>query len=688
MNPFDLYAGTFDELVSTIQRNSVASGLLSINAFVEEFSVVASDSGDAPDLFPVEIYKEGNYGYQINAYNFDLETGEITFAVADTEFSDTLITFNRQHAEKYIKRAVRFFNNCKKASFVDDLEESSDAYELAAHIHENIDFIKRVRILFFSPSVSTIQKPLEFEHVDGVDFSRNIFDLVRYHNILSNLSTSEDYEIVLEDFGIESIPLLPASITDGYQSYMAVMPGELLAKIYSLYGGKLLEQNVRVFLQARTKVNRGIIETIENSPDHFFAYNNGLTVTAKGITTTEINGVHHLKKAKNLQIVNGGQTTASILYARDKNKSDLSSVSIQMKLNVTSSDASSDLVKNISRYSNTQNAVREADFFSTHAFHVYMEKASQRIETPRKIDTGIRNKWFYERARGQYKDRQAYMTPKKRELFLTEFPRNQLIDKTGLAKYYMSLAMKPHLVSQGAQKCFLEFANYISDKWQKDEANFNDETYKEFIAKAIFFIETDKAIAASAWYKDNRGYKAEIVTYTIAVIADSISRLKLTIDYSKIWSQQGFTEAQLKEIVSIAEGVREVIVNPPPSTSNIREYCKKVSCWEDIKKQNLADGNALIGTLTIQKTEAKERKVEAKKQGKVDLELQFEMFLQELSMSGKVGEILTRSKKAALLTPNANSAFRKLQRGSMSLNYAEKDSLKRIFKELDISHSG
>ena len=224
MNPFDLYAGTFDELVSTIQRNSVASGLLSINAFVEEFSVVASDSGDAPDLFPVEIYKEGKYGYQINAYNFDLETGEITFAVADTEFSDTLITFNRQHAEKYIKRAVRFFNNCKKASFVDDLEESSDAYELAAHIHENIDFIKRVRILFFSPSVSTIQKPLEFEHVDGVDFSRNIFDLVRYHNILSNLSTSEDYEIVLEDFGMESIPLLPASITDGYQSYMAVMP--------------------------------------------------------------------------------------------------------------------------------------------------------------------------------------------------------------------------------------------------------------------------------------------------------------------------------------------------------------------------------------------------------------------------------------------------------------------------------
>ncbi|MDA7551794.1 AIPR family protein [Rhodobacteraceae bacterium] len=270
MNPFDLYAGTFHDLVSTIKRNSVISGVSSINAFVEEFSVVASDSGDAPDLFPVEIFKEGHSGYQVNAYNFDVETGEITFAVADTEFSNELITFNRQHAEKYIKRALRFFNNCKKKSFVDELEESSDDWELAAHVHENIDFVKRVRILFFSPSVSSIQKPLEFEHADGVDFSRNIFDLVRYHNILGNFSTSEDYEIVLNDFGTESIPLLPASITDGYQSYMAVMPGELLAKIYSLFGGKLLEQNVRVFLQAKTKVNRGIIETIEKSPDHFF----------------------------------------------------------------------------------------------------------------------------------------------------------------------------------------------------------------------------------------------------------------------------------------------------------------------------------------------------------------------------------------------------------------------------------
>ena len=684
MSPFDQYQDTFSELKNAVGRNSISSGVSSVNALVDEYSAVATESGDAPDLFPVEIFKDGIKGYQVNAYNFDLQQGELTLAVADTELASALVTFTKTYAEKYIKRAFKFYSNCKKISFVDELEESSDAYELASFINQNINFIKRLRILFFTSGVSTIQKSLAFEQIDGVDFSRNIFDLVRYHNILANKGVSENYQINFEDFGVDSLPLLPASLTEGYQSYMGVMPGELLAKIYSLYGGKLLEQNVRVFLQARTKVNKGIIETIRNSPDHFFAYNNGLTVTAKAITTVNINGVHHLKKVDNLQIVNGGQTTASILYAKDKNKSDLSSVSVQMKLNVTNSDVSPDLVKNISRFSNTQNAVREADFFSTHPFHVFMEKTSQRMETPLRLETGIRSKWFYERARGQFKDRQAYMTPRKREQFLAEFPRNQLIDKTGLSKFYMSLDKKPYLVSQGAQKCFLAFAEITSSQWEQNPSYFNDEVYKELIAKAIFFIEVDKAVAASSWYKENRGYKAEIVTYTIASIANEVENSKLAIDYPRIWMSQGFDTEQLAEITDIAKKIREVIVNPPASTSNIREYCKKNQCWEDVKRLNLASNTQIISTLTIQKSEAKERKIYAKKQGKIDLDIYFDIFLQNIVDSGEVDQLLKRARQASVSTPNAESAFRKLGRNSITLTYPEKDALKRIVKELQI----
>lgn len=685
MNPFDAYSASFNDLKSLIERNSVTDGSFLVPAFVEEFSSVATEAGDTPDMFPVEILKEVSTGvgsYQVNAYNLEVDTGELTLAVADTEFGSELRTFERAYASRFINRAIRFYKNCGKNNFIDELEESSDAFELASLIHEKFEFIKRIRVIFFSSGVSTIKKALEFENVDGVDFSRNVFDIQRYSNILSNQNVTEDYEIDLSDFGIDGIPLLPASKADGYESYMAVMPGESLAKIYSLYGGKLLEQNVRVFLQARTKVNKGIIKTIAEQPDHFFAFNNGLTVTAKEIETEEKSGIKILRKVKNLQIVNGGQTTASIVYAKDKNKSDLSKVAVQMKLNVTLADESSELVKNISRYSNTQNAVREADFFSNHPFHLYMEKASRRIEAPIKTNASIRTKWFYERARGQFKDKQAYLTPKARERFLAEFPRSQMLDKTNLAKFYTSVERKPYLVVQGAQKCFLNFADLISNNWNSNKDNFNDETFKDFIARSIIFIEVDKAIASSEWYKENRGYKAEITAYTVALIAQKINDENLEIDLKKIWTDQGLDASQLQVFLDVAEQIRKFIINPPATTSNIREFCKREFCWTDLKKEAIALPSDFVTSFTVRKEEAKKRKVEGKKQGKIDNELEFEMNLARVAGTTALEDYISKVKRAKLMSPTADMAFSKLQRGKIELSYPEKDVIKRIIREL------
>ena len=134
-------------------------------------------------------------------------------------------TFDRSYASRFINRAIRFYKNCGKSKFIDELEESSDAFELASLIHEKYEFVKRIRVLFFSSGVSTIKKALEFENVDGVDFSRNVFDIQRYHNILKNQNLTEDYEIEFSEFGIDGIPLLQASKEEGYESYMIVMPG-------------------------------------------------------------------------------------------------------------------------------------------------------------------------------------------------------------------------------------------------------------------------------------------------------------------------------------------------------------------------------------------------------------------------------------------------------------------------------
>ena len=252
------------------------------------------------------------------------------------------------------------------------------------------------------------------------------------------------------------MPCLHASSgTDDYASYLVVLPGQTLSEIYGLYGARLLEANVRTFLQARTKVNKGIINTLKDAPHNFFAFNNGLTATASETTISSNNKGTFIESVKNLQIVNGGQTTASILYAKDKEKADLANVYVQMKLSVVKPEAIEEIVPLISRYANTQNRISEADFFSSHPFHLHLEKLSRRISAPPKEGSLAGSKWFYERARGQYKDEQAYMTPGARKRFLAEYPRDQMLVKTDFAKYEMTFEGMPHIVSRGAQKCFI-----------------------------------------------------------------------------------------------------------------------------------------------------------------------------------------------------------------------------------------
>jgi hypothetical protein len=102
----------------------------------------------------------------------------------------------------------------------------------------------------------------------------------------------------------------------------------------------LLERNVRSFLQVRGKVNKGIQQTISETPHRFVAYNNGISATARAVELNEVRkGLYLLKEASDFQIVNGGQTTASIYHAWKKEKTDISSVVVQVKLTLAKDTA-------------------------------------------------------------------------------------------------------------------------------------------------------------------------------------------------------------------------------------------------------------------------------------------------------------------------------------------------------------
>lgn len=175
-----------------------------------------------------------------------------------------------------------------------------------------------------------------------------------------------------------------------------------------------MEANVRSFLKFNGGVNKGIRGTILNEKSRFFTYNNGISTTAKSIEL-ENNPVHGLMITSftDLQIINGGQTTATLAATNIKNGADLSGIFVQMKLTVLKND-DPELIRNIATYANSQNKVKTADLNSSHPFYVRMEDFSRKLYAPLESGQLVQQLWFFERARGQYEQPMMQMTKKQR----------------------------------------------------------------------------------------------------------------------------------------------------------------------------------------------------------------------------------------------------------------------------------
>jgi len=252
-------------------------------------------------------------------------------------------------------------------------------------------------------------------------------------------------------------------ISDTIQVYLAIMPGSLLARIYGQHRQALLEKNVHTFLQFKTKVNKEIRATIKEKSDYFLAYNNGISTTAESVDVTTENGISYITRLENWQIVNGGQTTASIFATSQEKDIDLSRVFVQMKISVIkSSDRMEDIVSDISRYANSQTAIKDSDFSSNNPYHIAIENFSRSEWIPTRTGGKATSKWFYERTRGQYLDEQSKrLTITEQKKFKVEYPKENRFTKGDLAKYEMSWLQYPYFVSKGAENNFKEFTREV-----------------------------------------------------------------------------------------------------------------------------------------------------------------------------------------------------------------------------------
>lgn len=579
------------DFIENVRVTAAASGEGSCAAFVEEMARYLTEAEVLPDFWPSYYtnFTPSRKKYRVDGYALDEFDLTMNLIIADYQDGEER-SMGRTVANTCAQRLALFVEEALNGKLYQEIEMSIPCADLVDVLRSQRERIRKYRFLIFTDAdMSTTIKSLDVLSVCGVPAECQIWDIERIYRVCTSDTGRQDIEIDFREYTTEGIPCLEASsaATADYNSYLCIIPGSVLADIYDQYGSQLLEGNVRSFLSTKVAVNKKIRETILKSPDMFFAYNNGVSATAMDVKIETTEHGRFLVSARDFQIINGGQTTASLSNTRHKDKADLKRIYVQMKLTEIDEkdvDRSTDLIRSISRSSNSQNKVSDADFFATHPFHIRMEQFSRRIFAPAEAGAQYETKWFYERARGQYLQAQMRMTPAKKKQFTLQNPKSKVITKTDLAKVRNTWSGFPQVVSKGAQTNFMKYAEKVDEKWSIDDRRFNERYYTESVALMILFKHLEKLIPKLDWYE--QGYRANVVTYSIALLRVTIQRQfkGKELDLQSIWMRQSVPDIVSKALEKIAEKVYYKITDPGRATVNVTQWCKRDACWKSVQE--------------------------------------------------------------------------------------------------------
>lgn len=645
--------------IAEIEASAIDESVYPKVKFLEYIKEILSESGQASDLIDCPYVRESRDNkyktMKLDAYNIEASDGTLTLYISDYN-SDEIETIVWDKIKRLSDYMLNFFINDTKHFFTEnDIEKSSIIYGAAIDILQKLKSIDRIHLFIGSTNILSERvkmRELEKLQIDNrkISVDITIIDISYIYKFEMSLRPKEIIELDVRDYVSEGIPCLKAEIgVDKYSAYLAIVPGTFLCDIYRKYGGQLLESNVRSFLNVRGTVNKGIRNTILYEKEKFFTYNNGIACTADEVELDLTRT--HIIKIKNFQIINGGQTTASLASAviKDNASENLKSIFVAMKLTVLS-EPDEELVADISKYANSQNKVSQSDLSSNKKFYVRMEQFSRKIYAPRTPQISYQTRWFFERSRGQYERDQMDMTAGAKETFKKVNPKSQLIKKPDMAKFYNSYIMRPFDVAWGAEINAAKFQSIIDVMWEKDDTQFNEQFYKDLVSMGIIFIRTRYLTSQTEWYKMNSGILAQVTPYIISKIVYEVSKLDdKVIDLKRIWNSQMLTEVFENEIIRAGEFVFKIISDPHRQMINIAEWCKREACWDSVKNARYELSEKFIGQL-VSKSDLKEEEIANKKEQKATNLVQFSLEIFNLGEKYWDG-IISQAQRDGLVGP-------------------------------------
>lgn len=529
---------------------------------------------------PVACYFKGKIGnavFRLSGYAVSEDGEQLDLFISLYEGVSSITSIPDAETKVAAEQCLRFLSLCAEGKLADKLDPTNDARSLAQTLQAIYNDLDQVRIFVLTDRVAK-SKHFATREIGGKAVHLEVMDIERLHRHMSEGKPRDELMVDFTELAGGPLPCIfvPGEIED-YGYALSAFPGEVLRVLYEKYGARLLEANVRSFLSAKSKkdVNTGIQNTLRNEPARFMAYNNGIVVVADevhlGRTSDGSIGISWLK---GLQIVNGGQTTASLYFTKRKYPEvDLSKVRVPAKIIIMNQQDPTEeeaLVSDISRYANSQNAVKQSDLSANKPFHIEVERLSVSVYCP----DGV-SRWFYERAAGSYNTMLTRLgtTPAKLKALKEEMPVSRKITKTDLAKYLMAWDGQPDIVSLGSQKNFDRFMEQVSSRQLEGKELPSVDEYKTMVAKAKLYRDVEKLIRPMF-----QAFKANVAAYLVSVLSE---RLGNKMDLDRVWVKQGISPELSDQLRVWAQEVSDRL----HSTANgrmVSEWAKKPECREAV----------------------------------------------------------------------------------------------------------
>ncbi|PEK17830.1 AIPR family protein [Bacillus wiedmannii] len=549
---------------------------------------------------------------QLNGYIYQEDVNTLSLYVVEYEpflEENDLPVANMTLLKEYANKAKRFYTNAEQIFQLAD--RSMEYYDVAKMIVDKKGEIEEINIYVVTSKFYISNKPIDLNIPNVETVNVHVWDMDRIFKLSEAEQGIREFDIHFESEYGSALQMMhiPNENENGLiDCYIGVIPAKLLAELYDEWGPKLVERNVRSFLQARGGTNKGIRDTLKDARQRelFIAYNNGISSVAKAGDIERIgdSNLFNIKTLTSWQIVNGGQTTASIHQAY-KNDIDLEGVYVQTKLTIINvpqeienNDAQMDrhvfedeMISRISEYANTQNKINKSDLLANTRFMSDIEKFSRNIWIPTQDNRKEESKWYFERARGQYMvDIGRRSKGKEQTAFKKMYPKENVITKVEMAKYFMSWEGFPYVSSKGGEEAFKRFMDLNSLYWKQssitnDEGeviksilSIDNEYYKKLIARKVINAFVTEIVESMKL----KGYRANVIYYTVAMLNYLYGK---EIDLIEVWQHQALSNKWEDVVRTIANNALNYL-RESAGDQNVTQWAKKEDCWKGFIKES------------------------------------------------------------------------------------------------------